>query len=139
MTDKELRKLRRVELLELLVDQAAEMEELRRQLDQANQALAERELHLKEAGSIAEAALRLNGVFEAADQAAQQYLRSIAALKEQHSQLLRTAREKTEQQVREALDRTREKCRELEAETQARCQAMLEQAGQAEGPEEEAE
>ena len=41
MTDKELRKLRRVELLELLVDQAAEMEELRRQLDQANEALAD--------------------------------------------------------------------------------------------------
>ena len=139
MTDKELRKLRRVELLELLVDQAAEMEDLRRQLEEAREALAERELHIKESGSMAEAALRLNGVFEAADQAAQQYLRSIEALKEQHSLLLRTAREKTEQQVREALDRTREKCRELEAETRARCQAMLEQAGQAEGPEEEAE
>ena len=58
---------------------------------------------------------------------------------QQHSQLLRTAREKTERQAREALDRTREKGPGLEAETQARCQAMLEQAGQAEGPEEEAE
>ena len=83
MTDKELRKLRRVELLELLVDQAAEMEDLRRQLEEAREALAERELHIKESGSMAEAALRLNGVFEAADQAAQQYLRSIEALKEQ--------------------------------------------------------
>ena len=80
MTDKELRKLRRVELLELLVDQAAEMEELRRQLDQANQALAERELHLKEAGSIAEAALRLNGVFEAAQKAAEQYQQNVERL-----------------------------------------------------------
>lgn len=127
MTDKELRKLRRVELLELLVDQAAEMEDLRRQLEEAREALAQRELHIKESGSMAEAALRLNGVFEAADRAAQQYLRSVEA---QRTQALR--------QVREVLDRTREKCRELEAETRARCQAMLEQAGGAPAPEEEA-
>lgn len=125
-----------MELLELLVEQAAEMEELRRQLDQANQALAEREIHLKEAGSIAEAALRLNGVFEAADKAAQQYLRSAEALEAQSRQALLQAREKAEAQVREVLDRTREKCHELEAETRRRCQEMLERAGQVPAPEE---
>ena len=109
MTDKELRKLRRVELLELLVDQAAEMEELRRQLDQANQALAERELHLKEAGSIAEAALRLNGVFEAAQAAAQQYLDNI--------------RQRSEH-IEEACARREALCVQREEESRRRCQAM---------------
>ena len=39
MTDKELRKLKRIELLELLVEQAEETEQLREQLRQAEDAL----------------------------------------------------------------------------------------------------
>ena len=113
MTDKELRKLRRVELLELLVDQAAEMEELRRQLDQANEALAQRKIQLEEAGSIAEAALRLNGVFEAADKAAQEYLDSAREMAQKREALLRRTQEDAEQMARELLSRTREECRKL--------------------------
>lgn len=130
MTDKELRKLRRVELLELLVDQAAEMEELRRQLDQANEALAQRRIQLEEAGSIAEAALRLNGVFEAADKAAKEYLDSAREMAQKREALLRRTQEDAEQMARELLSRTREECRKLEAETRKQCQAMLERAAQ---------
>ena len=79
MTEKELRKLKRVELLELLVEQATEMEELRSQLEEARRALADREILLKKAGSIAEAALALNQVFEAADRAARDYVNSVKA------------------------------------------------------------
>ena len=79
MTDKELKKLRRVELLELLVEQTAEMEELRGQLRQAQQELKNREILLQQAGSIAEAALALNQVFEAADRAARDYVNSVKA------------------------------------------------------------
>lgn len=130
MTDKELRKLRRVELLELLVDQAAEMEELRRQLDQANEALAQRKIQLEEAGSIAEAALRLNGVFEAADKAAQEYLDNAREMAQKREELLRRTQEDAEEMARELLARTREECRKLEAETRKQCQAMLERAAQ---------
>lgn len=130
MTDKELRKLRRVELLELLVDQAAEMEELRRQLDQANEALAQRKIQLEEAGSIAEAALRLNGVFETADKAAKEYLDSAREMAQKRETLLRRTQEDAEQMARELLARTREECRKLEAETRKQCQAMLERAAQ---------
>lgn len=130
MTDKELRKLRRVELLELLVDQAAEMEELRRQLDQANEALAQRKIQLEEAGSIAEAALRLNGVFETADKAAKEYLDSAREMAQKREALLRRTQEEAEEMARELLARTREECRKLEAETRKQCQAMLERAAQ---------
>lgn len=59
MTDKELRKLRRIELLELLVEQGEEMERLRGQLQKAQEALQERTIVIQKAGSLAEAALRL--------------------------------------------------------------------------------
>jgi len=48
-------------------------------LERAEQKLREREIHISEAGSIAEAALAVNGIFEAAQQAADDYLRSVKA------------------------------------------------------------
>ena len=80
MTDKELRRMSRRELLELLVALSRENDSLKAQLAQAEQRLNERQLLLAQAGSIAEAALQINQVFSAAQQAADQYLESVRAL-----------------------------------------------------------
>lgn len=80
MTNRELKKLTRLQLLELLVEQGKEMERLRRRAERAEEKLRKRMLLLSEAGSIAEAALRLNGVFEAAQAAADQYLDSVRSM-----------------------------------------------------------
>lgn len=77
MTDKELKRLSRVELLEMLIALTEENEELKARLEQAQADLADRKIAISQAGTLAEAALRLNGVFEAADQAARQYLDNI--------------------------------------------------------------
>lgn len=77
MTDRELKRLSRRDLLELLLEQSRERDALRLELEKTKAALAERKLCIEQAGSIAEAALRLNGVFEAAQAAAEQYLESI--------------------------------------------------------------
>lgn len=77
MTDKDLKRLRRDELLEMLIAQSKRTEQLERELEEARAALQSRDIFLEEAGSIAEAALRINGVFEAAQAAAQQYLDNI--------------------------------------------------------------
>lgn len=80
MTDKELRRLSRRELLEMLLAETEENQRLRTRLEQAQAELDSRRILLEQSGSMAEAALRLNGVFEAADRAAQQYLESIRAM-----------------------------------------------------------
>ena len=80
MTDQELKKLRRSDLLELLIAQGKENEQLRARLAQAEAQLAERKVLLTKAGSIAEASLQLNGVFEAAQAAAEQYLENVRRL-----------------------------------------------------------
>lgn len=77
MTDKELRKLKRSEILELMIEQSDEIEELKRRLAEAEEQLADRNIRLERAGSIAEAALALNHVFEDAQKAADQYLENI--------------------------------------------------------------
>lgn len=79
MTDKELKQLKRVDLLELLLVQSRENDRLRAELEETRSKLEAKELVLKEAGSIAEAALRLNQVFEAAQAAADQYILSVKA------------------------------------------------------------
>ncbi len=83
MTDKELRKLSRRDLLELLLAQSREQDALKQELAKAREELAKRQICLEQAGSIAEAALRLNGVFEAAQAAADQYLESIRRQQEE--------------------------------------------------------
>lgn len=77
MNEKQLRKLSRLELLELLVAKSQEVDQLKAELDEANAKLASRKIQLEETGDIAKAALALNGVFEAAQAAADQYLENI--------------------------------------------------------------
>ena len=80
MTDKELKRLSRSELLKMLIMQIEANEQLRRQLKQMQAKLDDRRIIMERAGSIAEAALQLNGIFEAAQAAAEQYLDSVRML-----------------------------------------------------------
>lgn len=80
MTDKELQRLSRAELLEMLLAQTEENERLQAELDDAKRALEDRRIEASRAGSLAEASLKLNGVFEAADKAARQYVENVQRL-----------------------------------------------------------
>ena len=72
-----LRKLSKLQLLELLAQQERELQALRKEVEEKNAALGDRRIQVEKAGSIAEAALKLNEVFEAAQRAADQYLESV--------------------------------------------------------------
>lgn len=131
MTDQELRKLSRKDLLELLITQGRERDALQTELEQVKTALTNRQLQIEQAGSIADASLQLNGVFEAAQAAAQQYLENIRQRSEQIeavcakreaacAQLETETQRKVVQQLKEA---TRA-AQEMEAETRRKCQAL---------------
>ena len=77
MTDKQLKRLSRRELLEMLIIQTRKVEALEAKLADTEQKLQDKLLAIEESGSLAEAVLRLNGVFEAAENAARQYLENI--------------------------------------------------------------
>lgn len=103
MTERELRKLNRTDLLELMLQQSRELEQLRRELDDAKTQLAQREIVMDRAGSIAEASLQLNGVFAAAEEACVQYMDSIKNLSGRQEEL----------------------CAKMEQETRLKCEKML--------------
>ena len=77
MTDKELKRLSRTELLEMLLIQTRQVEILQKKLSKAESLLTERHMDFLEAGSLAEAMLKVNGVIDAAQAAADQYLENI--------------------------------------------------------------
>ena len=83
MTDKELKRIGRAELLELLLAQSEENEALQARIDELEQELRNREIIIENAGTIADAAFQLNGVFDAAGSAAVQYLENIKRLNRQ--------------------------------------------------------
>lgn len=77
---RDFKKLRRLELLELLVEMGRENDRLAEELKSAQEALEQRALKLGNVGSMAEAALLLNDVFVAADAACAHYIESVKML-----------------------------------------------------------
>ena len=130
LKEKELKRMNRRELLELLVAQSRENDRLRQEADAAKRALEERAICIEQAGSIADAAMQLNHVFTAAQQAADQYLENIRSMCARQEQLLRAAEEEAAKNAAVSVEQTTEKCREIEAATAKKCAAMLRLAQQ---------
>lgn len=74
MTEKELKKLNRYQLLEMLILQTERADRLEQELLETQKQLEEHNLRISQFGSIAEASLQLSGIFEAAQKAADLYL-----------------------------------------------------------------
>lgn len=77
MQEKDLHKLGKTDLLTIIYKQEKQIQQLTKEVEELKQQLEDRTIQMKEAGSIAEASLKINKIFEAAQQAADEYLRSI--------------------------------------------------------------
>lgn len=117
MTENELRKLSRTDLLQMLLNQSKELEALKKKYAAAEAALNDKQIKIDEAGSIAEAALQLNGVFTAAQAACRQYTDNIANLSERQEAICA----KMEAESRERAER-------IVAEAQAKSDEMIQNA-----------
>ena len=129
--DKSLKKLSRLELLNLLVEASetnealvAENVELRKAASEAPQ---KPPLQAAKVGSIAEAALKANGYFEAAQRSADDYLREIKRLRDRvaertaaQEQRLRLAGEQLPQATQEQMQA------QMQQQVQAQVQAQIE-------------
>ena len=119
MTEKELKRLTRADLLEMLIAQSEELRQAKARLKTAEAALANRVIEIDNAGSIAEASLRLNGVFEAAQAACEQYTENIRLLSERSQLVCRRMEEESREQAERLLEQTRRRCEEMEAQANA--------------------
>jgi len=120
MADKELRKMNRTELIEIIYAMQQNERTLREENEKLQRLLHDKMIRLGRSGSIAEAALDLNHIFEDAEAAAQQYLESLKDKDEQASQILTDAREKADEILAAAgIQRTQTECE---------CEAMRDKA-----------
>ncbi len=101
MTEKELKKLNRYQLLELLIIQTERADKLQVALEEAERRLNDQEINISALGSIAEASLHLKGVFQAAQEAADMY---IDAAKKQAEEIKEEAYRKSAGIIAQALE-----------------------------------
>lgn len=117
----------RTELIEIIYALKNDADRLEKENSDLKEQLQKREIQIGEAGSIAEAAIKLNQVFESAQAAADDYLASIKKEKEQAEFLKEEAwkalelaqkdaqnlRDKTEKESKDILERAEKKADEL--------------------------
>lgn len=75
--DKELLKLKKKDILEIMLRQGEEIDELRARVAELEAELEKREFDMRRVGSIAEASLQVTNIFEEAEKAAKIYLENI--------------------------------------------------------------
>lgn len=124
MGNKDLKKLSRSELIEILLEQAGEIDELKAKLEDAENELANaqeelksRKIKIDNVGSIAEASVLVSGVLEAAQKAADIYLENVRDT----DSICAKMREDAEAQAKKTIEEA-EKAAELK-ETAARISA----------------
>ena len=94
MTEKELRKLTRLQLLELLILQTEENEKLKKQVERLQKQRTKEALRIEQMGSVAEAAVKISGLLKATQLAADIYLE---AAKRQARDIVNEARQIAEE------------------------------------------
>ena len=119
MTEKELKRLNRYQLLELLIMQTDRSNALEAQLEEAREKLESKEIQMSKVGSIAEASVQLGGLLEAAQQTADIYLAAVekrvaeieAEAQNRANDILENARREAEQILGKARGKARRKKR----------------------------
>lgn len=143
--EKELRRLKRKDLLEILLEQSKENEDQRMLLAVQKQKilhleerLQNKRIDIAQSGTMAEAALKLNGVFEAAQAAAQQYLDNLKntderclTMENQTREQCDALKEETARRCAQAEADSKTKCELIEKETEEKCRELERQTKEA--------
>ena len=135
MTQYEMKKLSRKELLQLAAEESAQIRILQEHLEIAENELHKREININEAGSIAEASMKLSNVFEAAQEACRLYTDNIQRLSERQesicAEIEKETKEKAAAYEAEVISRcerlekdTKEACEKLDMDTKAGCEKL---------------
>lgn len=126
---KKIKKLKRIDLLEILLAQSKRIDELEEELAETKRQLLSKKIRIREIGTLAEASLQLNHIFEDADAAARQYLHNIRRLnrmaerKYQKEQMQQIPKEQTQQIAKE-------QTQQISKEKICKKQALKKESGQ---------
>lgn len=130
MADRELRRMHRAELIEIIYALKQSEDQLKAQNAALTAQLQDRQLRLESAGSIAQAALELNNVFAAAQAAADDYLHSVQASLADTNATAANTLSQARSEAKRILEQAQADADSLKAQAQQECDAMTAAAAQ---------
>ena len=130
MADRELRRMHRAELIEIIYALKQSEDQLKAQNAALTAQLQDRQLRLESAGSIAQAALELNNVFTAAQAAADDYLHSVQASVADTNATAANTLSQARSEAKRILEQAQADADSLKAQAQQECDAMTAAAAQ---------
>lgn len=101
---KELKKLNRKDLLEIVLEQIKRIEKLENENENLNRKLESKTISIKESGSIAEASLKISNIFKSIEEAKEIYMENIKDLARKEANDIRN----------KIISNTKKRCREKE-------------------------
>lgn len=130
MADRELRRMNRAELVEIIYALKQSEDQLKEQNAALTAQLEDRQLRISNAGSIAQAAMELNKVFEAAQAAADDYLHSVQVSQEDASVTAANTLAQARSEAQRILEQAKADADQMRTQTQQECDALTAAAQQ---------
>lgn len=109
MTDKEFKRLSRSQLIDIIYQLQLKQNELEEENRKLKAEVGDKRIRLREAGNIAEAALAMHNVMQSAQDAADQYLEEIRAMKQETAENCNRILEKAKQEAAAIVARANQK------------------------------
>lgn len=125
MDKKSLKRIKRKELLEIMLEQAERIKELEDKLALTTKELENKKITINESGSIAEASLKLNNIFTDAQSAIDQYLDNV---KDNCQKMEEEIRKKTLEDREKLIEDTLAKCTKKEKVLEEKYKKLLSSA-----------
>ena len=111
MEKNKIKKISKKELLEIMLNQAKKIKELEKELNNVQTKLDSKKISIEESGSLAEASLKLNSVFENAQLAIEQYKYNV---EEQCKKLTNDTKKECKLEKEKIIKESLEKCKKKE-------------------------
>lgn len=134
MTDRELKKLSRFEILELLLESEKQNAALKNQIQEEEKTIADlteqlnkKEIDIQEAGSIADAVLKISGIFQTAQDAAEDYLENVRNLSGKQEEICAEIEERSKAEAERITSEADSYSQELLANTEKECSLKQEE------------
>ncbi|PWJ14056.1 hypothetical protein [Ruminococcus flavefaciens] len=109
MTDKEFRKLKRSDLIAIIYEYQKKQEELVKEIGELRAQLESKNLKISKAGSIAEAVVGLDLLFETAQKTADDYIEQVRLANEEAEQKAAEIIKQAEKEAAEIVSKARNK------------------------------
>ena len=125
MEEKELKDMSCAELIEVINRLNRTAVRLEKENSELRESLQDRIIRIEKAGSIAEAAVSVNGVFEKAQSAADDYLLSVQDIKENTEEWAQQRRNEADREADEIVEKARRQSELLAEKTAAKARECL--------------